>query len=77
MFDDLDPQLFECRQLKTDDRQIELFRYWHDRVVVLKQVSMRPRLEQLRNSGTTGETAYNGIRSGLRLWSLAWRCSLG
>ncbi|OAL46503.1 hypothetical protein IQ07DRAFT_658698 [Pyrenochaeta sp. DS3sAY3a] len=37
-FDDLDPQLFECGHLKTDDRQIEGFMFWHDRLVVLKQV---------------------------------------
>ncbi|KAH7370959.1 hypothetical protein BKA66DRAFT_444370 [Pyrenochaeta sp. MPI-SDFR-AT-0127] len=35
---DLDPQLILCGHLKTDDRQIEKFRYWHDRIVVLKQV---------------------------------------
>ena len=34
----LDPQLMLCGHLKTDDRQIENFTYWHDRLVVLKQV---------------------------------------
>lgn len=34
----LDPQLIFCGHLKTDDRQIENFKYWHDRIVVLKQV---------------------------------------
>jgi hypothetical protein len=34
----LDPQLSVSGYLKTDDRQIEKFRYWHDRIVVLKQV---------------------------------------
>lgn len=34
----IDPQMLECGYLKTDDRQIEKFRYWHDRIVVLKQV---------------------------------------
>ncbi|KAF2126636.1 hypothetical protein P153DRAFT_388669 [Dothidotthia symphoricarpi CBS 119687] len=34
----LDPQLMLCGHLKTDDRQIETFVYWHDRIVVLKQV---------------------------------------
>lgn len=38
MFKNLDPQLFECGHLKTDDRQIEGFIFWHDRLVVLKQV---------------------------------------
>lgn len=33
-----DPQLITCGHLKTDDRQIEKFVYWHDRLVVLKQV---------------------------------------
>ncbi|KAF1943745.1 hypothetical protein EJ02DRAFT_432910 [Clathrospora elynae] len=35
---DLDPQLVLCGHLKTDDRQIEKFTHWHDRIVVLKQV---------------------------------------
>ncbi|PSN65960.1 hypothetical protein BS50DRAFT_525791 [Corynespora cassiicola Philippines] len=34
----LDPHLMRCGHLKTDDRQIEKFIYWHDRLVVLKQV---------------------------------------
>ncbi|EDU48848.1 conserved hypothetical protein [Pyrenophora tritici-repentis Pt-1C-BFP] len=34
---DIDPQLALCGHLKTDDRQIEKFIYWHDRLVVLKQ----------------------------------------
>jgi hypothetical protein len=34
----LDPRLLSCGHLKTDDRQIEKFDYWHDRLVVLKQV---------------------------------------
>lgn len=34
----LDTQLITCGHLKTDDRQIEKFVYWHDRLVVLKQV---------------------------------------
>lgn len=33
----LDTQLIMCGHLKTDDRQIEKFYYWHDRLVVLKQ----------------------------------------
>lgn len=28
----------ECGQLKKSERQIDKFRYWHDRLVVLKQV---------------------------------------
>ncbi|KAF2873889.1 hypothetical protein BDV95DRAFT_489290 [Massariosphaeria phaeospora] len=34
----LDPLLAQCGHLKTDDRQIEKFTFWHDRLVVLKQV---------------------------------------
>ncbi len=34
----VDAQLILCGHLKTDDRQIEKFTYWHDRLVVLKQV---------------------------------------
>jgi hypothetical protein len=33
-----DPQVVRCGYLKTDDRQIEKFEHWHDRLVVLKQV---------------------------------------
>ena len=35
---DVDPQLVRCSHLETDDRQIERFVYWHDRLVVLKQL---------------------------------------
>jgi hypothetical protein len=34
----LDPQLTRLGHLKTDDRQIKKFSFWHDRLVVLKQV---------------------------------------
>ncbi|KAF9700098.1 hypothetical protein EKO04_002008 [Ascochyta lentis] len=34
----LDPELVRCGHLKTEDRQFEKFAYWHDRLVVLKQV---------------------------------------
>ncbi|KAF1963722.1 hypothetical protein CC80DRAFT_487052 [Byssothecium circinans] len=34
----LDPQLIQCGHLKTDDRQIERFTFWHDRIVTLKQI---------------------------------------
>ncbi|CAO2655365.1 Nn.00g104290.m01.CDS01 [Neocucurbitaria sp. VM-36] len=37
-FVELDSHLLLCGHLKTDDRQIENFTYWHDRLVVLKQV---------------------------------------
>lgn len=33
-----DSQLMSCGHLKTDDRQIEKFLHWHDRLVVLKQL---------------------------------------
>ena len=33
----LDGRLILCGHLKTDDRQIEKFFHWHDRLVVLKQ----------------------------------------
>jgi hypothetical protein len=35
---DLDPEVMECGHLFADERQIESFQYWHDRLVVLKQV---------------------------------------
>ncbi|KAH7384244.1 hypothetical protein DE146DRAFT_622504 [Phaeosphaeria sp. MPI-PUGE-AT-0046c] len=34
----VDSQVVMCGWLKTDDRQIEKFKHWHDRLVVLKQV---------------------------------------
>lgn len=34
----LDPKVIECGRLKADDRQIEKFRFWRDRLVILKQV---------------------------------------
>ncbi|OCK76446.1 hypothetical protein K432DRAFT_446028 [Lepidopterella palustris CBS 459.81] len=34
----LDPNLLHCGHLKTDNRQIEDFTFWHDRLVILKQV---------------------------------------
>lgn len=33
----LDPLAKECGQLKVEQRQIEKFVYWHDRLVILKQ----------------------------------------
>ncbi|KAF2804177.1 uncharacterized protein BDZ99DRAFT_481350 [Mytilinidion resinicola] len=41
----LDPCLAHCGHLKTDDRQISNFTFWHDRLVILKQVfdEARPR----------------------------------
>lgn len=35
---ELDPTIADCGQLIADERQIESFKYWHDRLVVLKQV---------------------------------------
>jgi hypothetical protein len=34
----LDRRVRECGGLRADDRQIENFRFWHDRLVILKQV---------------------------------------
>ena len=34
----LDGRATRCGQLRADDRQIESFAFWHDRLVVLKQV---------------------------------------
>jgi hypothetical protein len=34
----LDSLARECGQLKVEERQIENFQYWHDRLVILKQV---------------------------------------
>lgn len=41
----VDPRLFKCGQLRTDDRQTESFRFWHDRLIMLKEVydEARPR----------------------------------
>jgi hypothetical protein len=34
----LDSKILECGQLGSEDRQIDKFDYWHDRLVVLKQL---------------------------------------
>ncbi|KAH8779343.1 hypothetical protein BGZ57DRAFT_821832 [Hyaloscypha finlandica] len=34
----IDSQVVKCGRLKADDRQIEKFKFWHDRLVILKQV---------------------------------------
>ncbi|KAK4208661.1 hypothetical protein QBC37DRAFT_353187, partial [Rhypophila decipiens] len=34
---DLDPKLIQVGHLNTHERQIENFKYWHDRIVMLKQ----------------------------------------
>jgi hypothetical protein len=34
----LDPEMGRCGDLRSDDRQIEKFCYWRDRLIVLKQV---------------------------------------
>lgn len=34
----LDPGLIKCGSLQTDNRQVQGFHYWRDRLVVLKQV---------------------------------------
>jgi hypothetical protein len=34
----LDPSARECGQLKVEERQMDGFFYWHDRLVILKQV---------------------------------------
>jgi hypothetical protein len=41
----IDPRLIKCGHLRADDRQIENFTFWHDRLVILKQVfdEARPR----------------------------------
>jgi len=33
----LDPSAIACGQLKLEERQITHFKYWHDRIIVLKQ----------------------------------------
>jgi len=34
----LDQRLSQCGMLKTDDRQIDKFKFWRDRLVMVKQV---------------------------------------
>jgi hypothetical protein len=34
----LDARVIRCGHLRTEERQIESFRFWHDRLVILKQV---------------------------------------
>jgi hypothetical protein len=42
---ELDPTAVDCGQLKLECRQIDHFKYWHDRLVILKQFfdESRPR----------------------------------
>lgn len=57
----LDQRIFQCGRLKTDDRQIEKFQFWHDRLVMLKQVydDARPgNLSQLWNDRRNGVQWY-------------------
>lgn len=34
----IDSEVVKCGQLKADNRQIESFKFWHDRLLILKQV---------------------------------------
>ena len=34
---DLDPKLLECGHLRAEDRHIDAFTFWRDRLVILKQ----------------------------------------
>ena len=34
----LDNRVIRCGLLRTDDRQIEKFKFWRDRIIILKQV---------------------------------------
>ncbi|KAF4964631.1 hypothetical protein FSARC_7473 [Fusarium sarcochroum] len=45
----LDTQLIEIGQLDADKRQIEKFNFWHDRLVILKQVFDETRPNTLRH----------------------------
>lgn len=37
-YDGLDARVAQCRRLKTDDRQIDGFPFWRERLTLLKQV---------------------------------------
>lgn len=60
----LDRRLTEIGHLNTDKRQIENFRYWHDRLVVLKQVFDEAR------PNTLGQW-WNDRRNGVQ-WYTFW-----
>ena len=34
----LDSKFMTCGQLRSKDRQVEKFKFWHDRIIILKQV---------------------------------------
>jgi hypothetical protein len=34
----LDKEVVKCGRLRADDRQIENFKFWHDRLIILKQI---------------------------------------
>jgi hypothetical protein len=61
---DIDPQLLQCGYLKTDDRQITHFKFWQDRLVVLKQV-----FDETRPS--TISQWWNDRRNGVQ-WYTFW-----
>jgi len=44
----LDPSAIMCGQLKLEDRQIAHFKYWHDRLIVIKQFFDESRPKTMR-----------------------------
>jgi hypothetical protein len=60
----IDRQLGENGQLRLDERQLKNFRYWHDRLVILKQAFDESRPATSRNGGMTEEMECNGVHSG-------------
>jgi len=60
----LDPYLTEVGHLDADQRQIENFAHWHDRLVVLKQVFNEARPSTLQQW-------WNDRRNGVQ-WYTFW-----
>ncbi|KAK3367854.1 hypothetical protein B0H63DRAFT_442549 [Podospora didyma] len=60
----LDAQLLHCGRLKTDDRQIDRFKFWRERLVMLKQVFDEAQ------PGTMGQWWYDR-RNGVQ-WYTFW-----
>ena len=69
----LDPAALTCGQLKLEDRQIDHFKFWHDRLVVLKSISTIRSRGRSSNGGLMTESVCNGF-GWLYYWLFA-RCS--
>ena len=75
----IDSQLVQCGHLRADDRQIENFKFWHDRLVILKEVFDESRPTTLsqwwcdRRNSVQWYTCWVAVLVLFLTISLAWR----